>query len=150
MHNSGLDIDRIAFFGRTYAEYMDMFGLDESMLKQGPVFDCPAGASSFAAEAHQKGFDVTACDILYNLATDELMEKGKNDLQHVFEKFNEVNHLYVWKYYKDKNEVMTLRNKALEIFAGDCMNGLKEKRYIQAELPYLPFPDKTFSLVLSG
>jgi hypothetical protein len=51
-----LDIDRIAFFGRTYAEYMDMFGLDESLLRQCQILDCPADASSFAAEAHKKGF----------------------------------------------------------------------------------------------
>ena len=143
-----LDIDRIAFLGRTYAEYMDMFGLDESLLGNDRILDCPAGASSFAAEAHQRGIDVTACDILYNLPVNKLLEKGKKDIQHVFEKFDEVNHLYVWKYYKDKNEVMALRNKTLEIFAGDFMNGLKEKRYIQAELPHLPFLDKSFSLVL--
>ncbi|MFZ6006498.1 MAG: class I SAM-dependent methyltransferase [Nitrospirota bacterium] len=145
-----LDIDRIAFFGRTYAEYMDMFGLDESLLRQGQILDCPAGASSFAAEAHQKGFNVTACDILYDLTADKLLEKGKKDIRHVFEKFDEVNHLYVWKYYKDKDEVMTLRNKALEIFADDFNSGFKKGRYKHSELPHLPFSDKRFSLVLSG
>lgn len=145
-----LDIDRIAFFGRTYAEYIDMFALDEGLLKQGHVLDCPAGASSFAAEAHQKGIDVTACDILYNFSANELFEKGKKDLQHVFEKFDEVSHLYVWKYYKDKDEVMTLRSRALEIFANDFPVGSKERRYVQAEMPYLPFSDRTFSLVLSS
>lgn len=66
MNNSKLDIDRIAFFGRAYTEYMDVFGLDNSMMKQGRILDCPAGASSFASEAHQFGLDVTACDIMYN------------------------------------------------------------------------------------
>ncbi len=145
-----LNIDRIAFLGRTYAEYMDMIGLDESLLRNGRILDCPAGASSFAAEAHQMGLDVTACDILYNLTVDELLEKGKEDIGHVFEKFDEAEHLYVWKYYKNKDEVMALRNKALEIFADDFSKGLKEKRYIHTELPHLPFPDKTFSLVLSS
>lgn len=145
-----LDIDRIAFFGRTYAEYMDMFGLDEKLLQQGRILDCPAGASSFAAEAYKLGFDVTACDILYNLTADKLIEKGRNDLQHVFEKFDEVNHLYVWEYYKDKDEVMVLRSRALEIFADDFNSGFKKGRYKHGELPHLPFPDKTFSLVLSG
>lgn len=145
-----LDIDRIAFFGRTYTEYVDMFGLDEKLLQQGRILDCPAGASSFAAEAYKLDFDVIACDILYNLPASKLLEKGKKDIQHVFEKFDEVNHLYVWKYYKDKNEVMTLRNKALEIFADDFSSGFKKGRYKHAELPHLPFPDKGFSLVLSG
>jgi len=150
MSRDYLDIDRIAFFGRTYAEYMDMFGLDESIMKQGRILDCPAGASSFAAEAHQKGFDVTACDILYGMSADELFEKGKRDIQHVFEKFDEAAHLYIWTYYKDKNEVMTLRTKALELFSEDFSAGVERERYINAELPRLPFPDKSFSLVLSG
>ena len=145
-----LDIDRIAFFGRTYTEYMDMFGLDESLLRNGRILDCPAGASSFAAEAHKLGINVTACDILYNLTVDELLEKGKEDIGHVFEKFDEVSHLYTWKYYKDKNEVMALRNKALEMFVEDFTIGLQEGRYVQAEFPHLSFPDKSFHLVLSS
>ncbi len=145
-----LDIDRIAFFGRTYAEYMDMFGLNEQLLRQGAILDCPAGASSFAAEAHQLGLDVTACDVMYNHNADELIEKYKKDIQHVFEKFDEASHLYVWKYYKNKDEVITLRNKALKLFAEDFSAGFSDKRYIPAELPHLPFSNKNFSLVLSG
>ncbi len=148
--NNRLDIDRIAFLGRTYSEYMSMFGLDEKLLQQGRVLDCPAGASSFAAEAHRMGLDVIACDILYNLTADELIKKGKEDIGHVFEKFDEVNHLYVWKYYKDKDEVMALRSKAFEIFVNDFPVGSKEGRYVQAEMPHLPFSDRTFSLVLSS
>ena len=145
-----LDIDRIAFFGRTYAEYISMLDLDERLLRQGAVLDCPAGASSFAAEAHQLGLDVTACDILYNHGVDELIEKCKKDMQHVFKKFDEAAHLYTWDYYKNKDEVMALRNKALKLFTEDFPAGFKEKRYIHAKLPHLPFPDKKFPLVLSG
>ena len=145
-----LDIDRIAFFGRTYAEYISMFDLDERLLRQGAILDCPAGASSFAAEAHQLGLDVTACDILYNHGVDELIEKCKKDMQHVFKKFDEAAHLYIWKYYKNKDEVMALRNRALEIFASDFISGFRKGRYRYAALQHLPFSDKAFSLVLSG
>jgi hypothetical protein len=153
MKHNCLDIDRIAFFGRTYVEYMDIFGLDDEILKKGRILDCPAGASSFTAEAHQKGFNVTACDVLYSLSADELFKKGKNDMQHVFEKFDEAAHLYVWDYYKNKNDVMTLRTKAIETFYDDfaATDGYGRcGHYVQAELPYLPFHDESFSLVLSG
>lgn len=148
--NYRLDIDRIAFFGRTYAEYMDMFGLGESLLRYSRILDCPAGASSFAAEAHRKGIAVTACDVLYNMPVDRLLEKGRKDIRHVFEKFDEVSHLYTWEYYKNKGKVMALRNKALEIFSGDFANGFEKGRYKYAELPHLPFSDNSFPLVLSG
>ncbi len=145
-----LDIDRIVFFGRTYAEYISMFSLGEAILKHGRILDSPAGASSFAAEAHQLGIDATACDIAYNRSADELIEKCENDIQHVFEKFDEAAHLYVWDYYKNKDEVIALRKKALKLFAEDFPAGFKEKRYVEAGLPHLPFADKSFSLVLSG
>jgi hypothetical protein len=139
MSRNCLNIDRIAFFGRTYAEYVDMFGLDESVMKQGRILDCPAGASSLAAESHRLGLDVIGCDILYGMSAHDLYEKGRNDIQHVFEKFDEAEKLYVWKYYKNKNEVMALRTKALELFIEDFGIGFKEGRYVRAELPRLPF-----------
>jgi hypothetical protein len=149
MKNS-LDIDRIAFIGRAYDEYMRIFELNEPMLAGGRVLDCPAGASSFSAEAYRKGIDVTACDILYNLDADELFEKGERDIRHVFEKFDEVSHLYKWSCYRNKDDVISRRKRALKLFTHDFQKGLAAGRYMHAELPELPFPDKHFSLVLSS
>jgi len=146
----GLDIDRIAFFGRTYAEYRDMFGLEEAVLGMGLILDCPGGASSFALEASRKGFDVTACDVLYDQSAVALFEKGKKDISHVFEKFDAVSHLYVWDYYRNKEEVMTLRKKSLDLFVEDFCRCSAEGSYMRAALPHLPFPDGMFSLVLSA
>ena len=148
-NDSGLDIDRIAFFGRTYAEYIDLFGLEEEALSIGRVLDCPGGASSFALEAINKGHDVTACDILYNHGATDLFEKGKKDIAHVFERFDEAAYLYEWNYYHNKEEVMSLRKKALELFVED-FSCAPEGRYISAGLPSLPFPERMFSLVLSA
>jgi hypothetical protein len=148
--SGGLDIDRIAFFGRTYREYLDLFGLDKKTLSKGRILDCPGGASSFTLEATRMGFDVTACDVLYDLSALELFEKGKRDIEHVFGKFDDASHLYVWDYYHDKERVMGLRNKALELFVEDLSGCASEERYIPAALPDLPFPDRAFSLVLSA
>ncbi len=38
--NNLLNIDRIAFIGMTYHEYMRMFDIHETMLRQGCVLDC--------------------------------------------------------------------------------------------------------------
>lgn len=145
-----LNIDRIAFLGRTYDEYLKIFGLNEDILRKGPLLDCPAGAASFTAEAREKGFDVTACDILYSQPFDRLAKKGLEDLQHVFEKLEEVSDIYTWNHYKNTKEVFGLRKKALEEFTKDFTNCFKERRYVHATLPELPFPDKSFETVLSG
>ncbi len=58
-----IDLNRIAFIGRTFHEYSHMFDLTDDLLR-GRVLDCPAGASSFTAECIRQGYDVTACDVL--------------------------------------------------------------------------------------
>ncbi len=147
---TALDIDRIAFIGRTYFEYCRMFGLDETVFQKGPVLDCAAGPSSFAAEACQYGYHVIACDLLYELPVEHLLAKGKKDIGHVFDQLEEVRHLYTWKYYKDRDEIISFRNASLDLFSRDFSNGLAAGRYVHAELPCLPFPDKAFSLVLAS
>lgn len=150
MKKARLDIDRVAFIGRTYDEYMRMFALEEPLLKQGPVLDCPAGAASFAAEAVQSGFDILACDILYDLPRKELIAKGERDIRLIYDKIGEVPHLYVWDYYKNRDDLISMRKKALALFAEDLKGGIAQGRYVKASLPRLPFADGTFSLVLSG
>ncbi len=145
-----LDIDRIVFLGRTYAEYMDIFDLDDTLLTKGPVLDCAAGSSSFTAEARQKGFDVSACDVMYGQNSFDLFKKGQEDIRHVVKKFDEAAHQYKWGYYTDKEHVMGLRKKAFGGFIKDLVRNKKSGIYREAELPKLPYPDNAFELVLSG
>src|SRR5947208_726064 len=75
-----LQLDRIVFIGRTCDEYRRFFDLDLSALAGRSILDCASGASSFAAHAHRAGARVTAVDIAYDLAREELEEKGLSDL----------------------------------------------------------------------
>jgi hypothetical protein len=58
-----LKLDRIAFYGRTLAEYPLMFGINDiPSLKYNTILDCPSGASSFVAEANNKhGIQAVGC-----------------------------------------------------------------------------------------
>ncbi|NOZ68380.1 MAG: class I SAM-dependent methyltransferase [Deferribacteres bacterium] len=144
------NIDRIAFIGRTFAEYISLFDLCEKTLRHGPVLDCPAGSASFTAEAHKSGIDVTACDILFGSDVNSLIEKGRKDIQHIYEKVSEATHLFNWDYYGSIENLIALRESALDLFAGDFTDGYREGRYRYAKLPHLPFPGNHFSLVLSS
>jgi hypothetical protein len=145
-----LDIDNVAFIGRTYDEYARIFGLDDRLLREGRVLDCPAGAASFAAEASLWGIDVVACDILYDRPREELIGKGERDIRLIYDKIGEVSHLYVWDYYKNREELIARRRQALALFARDFADDGTDGRYVKAALPNLPFEDATFSLVLSS
>ena len=46
-----LELDRVAFYGRTLSEYQLFFDLTiEDLEKYDKIIDCPSGASSFVAE----------------------------------------------------------------------------------------------------
>ena len=82
-----MELENVAFIGRTYEKYMDMFAMDEKIFLDGPVLDCPAGPSSFTAQACAKEHQVTACGVLYNLPLRELAAKGRQDLALIAKKW---------------------------------------------------------------
>ncbi len=144
-----MKLEHIAFLGRTFQEYLDMFGLTESELKDIKVLDCPSGPSSFTAEAHAKGLEVTACDPCFSLTGEGLKRKAAEDLLHVFDSFDPVRDNYVWTYYENKEQVLTLRRQATERFLRDY-GKMPSDRYVEASLSALPFEDNAFTMALSG
>lgn len=148
--NKELDVEHIVFIGRTYKEYMKIFDLEHALPKAGRILDCAAGPSSFTSEASAKGMDVTACDVLYGTEPFALFQKGNMDIAHVFKKFDAVSENYTWTFYKDRDDVISYRKMALGRFAKDFARNKNSNRYQQAELPALPYPDKSFDLVLSS
>ena len=79
-----LELERIIFIGRTFEEYLDMFSLSVEELKGKRILDCPAGACSFTAVGNNEfGLAVTACDIAYYHSSEDLKNKGLQDMEHV-------------------------------------------------------------------
>lgn len=77
-----LDIERIVFIGRTYEKYLKMFSLSPKELIGKKILDCPAGACSFTAIGNTLGLEITACDIAYYQAVEDLKNKGLQDITH--------------------------------------------------------------------
>ncbi|MFE4714325.1 class I SAM-dependent methyltransferase [Paenibacillus sp. NPDC056722] len=143
-----LDLSRIVFIGRTFDEYMLMFGLSKAELKGRKILDCPAGTCSFTAIANQLGADVTATDIAYDHPFEQLAEKGSEDIEHAMLNMEQAQGNYKWDYFKSVEGLSAHRVQALT----DCANDMKEfpNRYVPAVLPVLPFGDKEFDLTLSA
>ena len=148
--DSHIQLDRVAFYGRTLAEYLKIFDLDLQSWQGGTILDCPAGASSFVAEARRHGVQAVGCDPLYGTDVTHLIDRGEADIQHVMERVARVPHLFQWNCYSSLNVLQGYRLMALRWFQYDYPRGLAEQRYINAELPRLPFEDRRFDLVLSG
>lgn len=145
-----IQLDRVAFYGRTLGEYLRIFDLDLESWQGRSILDCPAGASSFVAEAHVQGIQAVACDLLYGCDVMPLIDRGEADIRYVMERIARVPHLFRWDFYSSLSAVQDYRLTALRRFQDDYERGFEEQRYINAKLPRLPFEDRHFDLVLSG
>lgn len=143
-----LDLNRIVYIGRTFEEYMRMFSLEEEELIGQQILDCPAGACSFTAIANQLKSDVTAADIAYYYSTDELEDKGVQDVAHAMSELDKVKDNFVWNYFKSKEELVRARSEALRDTTKDRRQA--PERYVPVILPELPFSDRAFDLTLSA
>lgn len=143
-----LDLERIVFIGRTYQEYMDMFSLSNEELQGKKILDCPAGACSFTAVGNRSGLDITACDIAYFHASEDLKNKGQMDIEHAMEHMEKAKRNYKWDYFNDIEGLKKHRLSALR----ECSQDMKKssERYIPVTLPSLPFKNDEFDILLSA
>jgi hypothetical protein len=143
-------IDDVAFIGRTVGEYERMFDLDLSAWTGESILDCPAGACAFVAEANERGIDATAADLLYDVPPDELREKCAADVDGAIAGFDGVEDQFVWAFYDGVADVRDHWTAAYQRFIEDYEDHFDTDRYVQTQLPDLPFDDDSFSLVLSA
>ena len=147
-------LDRIAFYGRTLSEYLKMFGLEDvaSLKKYNSILDCPSGASSFVAEAANKyGIKAVGCDPLFDNDVDTLAKRGRKDIEYVIQRVALNPSLYKQDFYSSVDKLHQYRKLSLREFIANYPIGINGKKYyVKAELPKLPFDDKSFELVLSG
>jgi len=146
-------LDRVAFYGRTLSEYLKMFGIDDidHLRRFNRILDCPAGASSFVAESNNKyGISTVGCDPLFDKDSRTLLRQGEDDIEYVVKRVSLAPDLYNWDFYSSIKELRKYRKLALKQFISDYELGSERKHYVKAELPKLPFDNKSFDLVLSG
>jgi hypothetical protein len=155
MSQRDLELERVAFYGRTLSEYLLFFNLSlDDLKKYDRIIDCPSGASSFISEVNGlfngPNKRLVVCDPLFDKNLEYLKQKGMDDVSYVIEKVQSAFLHYNWNFYKTIENLKAQRTLALTKFLSDYIQGQKEKRYLKASLPCLPFEDGSFDLVLSG
>ncbi|WP_136606075.1 SAM-dependent methyltransferase [Paenibacillus dokdonensis] len=148
LEEAELRLERIVFIGRTFDEYMRMFGLDEKTISGLSILDCPGGACSFTAIARKLGCEVLAADIAYYHDTGKLYEKGIQDIVHAMEHVETEKERYIWTEFLSVEDLRAERNKALQDSVSDMR--LYPERYIPVTLPSLPFQTEQFDMTLSA
>ena len=140
-------LPRVAFFGRTLAEYLQMFSLNLEELRGMKILDVASGPGSFVAEARALGLDVTGCDPLYAHDADSITAQGKADIDACREQIRKNPRALI---YRDIDTFYREKYSALEQFATDFRRRGGDRRYVAGALPSLPFSDKAFDVVLSA
>lgn len=143
-------IDRVACFGRTLREYVEMFNLDLEKLRGTTILDCASGPASFTAEVQKKGIRAVACDPVYSLGIDDIMENAQRDIPACIKETQAHRDLFVRNNNREDVDFLEEKLRALNLFADDYKKIDACRRYIAAAFPNTPFYDESFDMVLSA
>ncbi len=135
---------------RSFAEYTAMFALTEADLARS-VLDCPGGAASFTATALARGHDATAVDPAYaggRAALQALGEHATSEVERGHAFLLAHAHRFVWTHFSNPADHLRQRTESAAHFAASVLR--HPQRYVPGALPHLPFPDRSFDLVLSS
>jgi hypothetical protein len=140
-------LDQIVPWGRSLDEYRRMFSLsDEDSRKN--ILGCGDGPASFNAEMTALGYHVISCDPIYAFSREQIEQRVNDTYDTIVSQVRETPHHYVWKDFKDADDLGQHRLQAMRLFLEDYDRGKREGRYIEASLPSLNFSDHQFDLAL--
>lgn len=140
-------LDQVVPWGRSFDEYRRMFDLSSADL-EGRILGCADGPASFNAEATQRGAKIVSVDPLYRFDPEPIRERVQAAAAQILEQMRLVQGEFVWDTIRSVDELGTIRMNAMTKFLGDFEAGRMRGRYVDAELPVLPFPDASFDLAL--
>jgi len=140
-------LDRVVPWGRSFDEYRQMFALSEIDLRS-RILGCADGPASFNAEASRRGVAVVSCDPLYGADASQIRQRIEATFDEVLEQTRRNADEFVWDTITSIDELAVLRKTAMEAFLADYDEGKAAGRYVEGELPALPFPSRTFDIAV--
>ncbi len=146
-------LNDVAFYGRTFDEYVEMFNLDPDKMPGMRILDCASGPASFSAEAKQLGIYAFACDPMYVHTSQDLIPRAADDIKLCIRKSGAHQALFETSansINEKSSHYVAEKQRAIFTFSRDYTDGKAEGRYIAGRLPDLPFASNSFDLVLSA
>lgn len=114
----------------------------------GRILGCGDGPASFNAEATNRGTKVVSCDPIYTFSKADIEARIAATYEQVIDQTRQNLNEFVWEVITSVEELGMARMAAMQAFLDDYPAGLVEGRYLNSELPTLPFPDGSFDLAL--
>ena len=142
-------IEGVIPWGRTFAEYRAMFALSAADRRR-RILGCGDGPASFNAELTAQGGDVVSIDPMYAFPAPAIERRVEETFEVVMDQVRSNPDDFVWTHVPSIEELGRRRMGAMRRFIRDYPAGTDQGRYVDASLPELPFPDRSFDLGLSS
>jgi hypothetical protein len=140
-------LDQVVPWGRSFEEYRRMFALSDADL-QLRILGCADGPASFNAEATRRGAAVISIDPLYRLDAATIRDRIAATYDEMLEQAKRNSQQFVWDAIGSLEELGRIRMQAMQAFLDDYDSGRRQGRYVNAELPSIALPDKSFDLAV--
>ncbi|NDJ19517.1 SAM-dependent methyltransferase [Myxacorys almedinensis] len=145
----GLRLEQVVPWGRSWAEYCQMFDLTMDDLER-TILDVAGGPASFNAEMAGQGRSVISCDPIYQFSAAEIGRRIEETSPVIIEKLETSRDQFVWAGVRSPEQLVATRMAAMRQFLDDFPTGLQQQRYWADALPHLPFEVQQFDLALSS
>ena len=145
----GFTLNNVVPWGRSYDEYVNMFGLSEADLGL-RILGCGDGPAGFNAVLTKRGGHIVSIDPVYAFDADQIRGRISETYEIVMTQLRKNRDDFVWDVIPSVEQLGNLRMTAMESFLADFDMGKQSGRYIPGELPALPFSDGEFDLALSS
>ncbi len=142
-----MKLDEVVPWGRTLEEYKAMFSLSETDLNA-KILGCGDGPASFNAEMTKREHTVVSIDPIYQFSSAQIEQRVQATYEPVISQVKQNSSHYIWKNFRDADELGKARLKAMETFLLDYESGKAAGRYLYQSLPTLKFVDDQFDLCL--
>ncbi len=142
-------LDKVVPWGRSYAEYIGMFGLTETDLGK-HLLGCGDGPAGFNVELTKRGGAVVSVDPVYIFAVDQIKSRIAETYETVMAQTRENQNDFIWDVIPSIDALGEIRMSAMDTFLADFELGKQQGRYVAGELPALPFESGQFDIALSS
>jgi len=140
-------LENVVPWGRSFEEYVSMFKLC-SLDLQKKILGCGDGPASFNSKMNKLGHPIISIDPIYQFSTNEIEGRICETYKEILVQLEKNLNDYIWGTIKSTDELGQVRMAAMQEFLSDFALGKAEGRYVQGELPILPFEGNQFDLAL--
>lgn len=145
----GFTLDKVVPWGRSYDEYVSMFDLAKAELGL-RILGCGDGPAAFNSVLSQRGGHIVSVDPIYAFDEGQIRVRIAETYETVMAQTRQNHSNFIWGVIPSVEQLGSLRMAAMETFLADFELGKLEGRYIDGELPSLPFASGQFDIALSS